>query len=148
MQYEIYSKIRFNKEFNVFDFTSVGPKGEIAKRIAFQATDYPNIYNLAFGDVANDDTIDDFNISNNGDRNKIIATVANVVEGYTKKFPERLVFFRGSTIERTRLYRMAIGLNLNELAAKFDIFAYVNQRFVPFTKNIKAEGFLFKRKIL
>jgi hypothetical protein len=66
MQYEIYNKIRFNKEFSVFEFISVGHKGEIVKRIALQPTDYPNIYNLAFGDVANDGTIDDFNTSSNG----------------------------------------------------------------------------------
>jgi len=50
--------------------------------------------------------------------------------------------------ERTRLYRMAIGLNFEELSAKFDIYVYGQNGIVPFSKNMEINAFLIKRKIL
>jgi hypothetical protein len=70
------------------------------------------------------------------------------VEAYTKKYPDRWIIFRGSTTERTRLYRMAVGLYLEELSTKFEIYAFVNENVVPFVKNLKINAFLIKRKIV
>lgn len=111
-------------------------------------TDEPLVYNLAFGDVNKDNEIDDFIISNNGDRNKILATLAIVIGLFIEKYPDRMVYFRGSTKERTRLYRMAVGLNLEELSEKFEIYAEIgdNGDFVPFCKGMIINAFLIKRK--
>jgi hypothetical protein len=58
------------------------------------------------------------------------------------------IYFRGSTKERTRLYRMAVGLNLEELSRTYDIYAEVIQedQFIPFQKNLEISAFLVKRK--
>jgi hypothetical protein len=119
MRYEVYSDIKFNSDFSIIDFISVGNKGAIPKRIMFTQTEHLNVYNLAFGDIDENGEIDDFIISDNGDRNKILATIVTVVEDYTIKYPERLISFKGSTKERTRLYRMAIGINQEELSRNF-----------------------------
>lgn len=66
------------------------------------------MFNLAFGDIDTDGGIDDYHVTDNGDRNKILATVANAVDEFTRRYPMRWVYFRGSTEERTRLYRMAV----------------------------------------
>jgi hypothetical protein len=87
-------------------------------------------------------------MSDNGDRNKILATIADVVKVYTEKYPDRLILFRGSTTERTRLYRMAVGLNLKELSSQFDIYAYIEDEIVPFKKNMAISAFLVKKKIV
>lgn len=88
--------------------------------------------------------------TDNGDRNKILATVVNAIDEYTKRYPMRWIYFRGSTKGRTRLYRMAVGLNLKELSAKFEIYAEAdeNEEFIPFQKNMNLEAFLIKRKIV
>lgn len=148
MKYEVYSELTITDDFSVVDFMSIGKNGAIPKRIAFTATELKNVYNLAFGDINDDDEIDDYTISDNGDRNKILATIVNVVDDYTKKYPERWIIFRGSTKERTRLYRMAIGINLDELSIKFDIYAYVQEEVLSFAKNMKINAFLIKRKIV
>jgi hypothetical protein len=122
MKHEVYAGIKVTDDFSVFEFTSTGEKGAIRKRIVFTETEMDKVFNLAFGDVDNDDEINDYSISNNGDRNKILATVAKIVEDYTNKYPDRWIFFKGSTNERTRLYRMAVGLHFEELSAKFEIF--------------------------
>lgn len=61
----------------VYEFTSVGLKGNIRKRITFSKMTTPNLYNLALGDV--DEKTHKVNydiVTNNGDRDKILATVA------------------------------------------------------------------------
>jgi hypothetical protein len=120
----------------------------ILKRVVFTETERPKIYNLAFGDACEDGEIDDCSISDNGDRNKILATVVLIVDLYTKRFPSHWIMFRGSTADRTRLYRMAVGLHLEELATKFEIFGYIGETLVPFSKNMNINTFLVKRKIV
>jgi len=146
MKYEIYSELKFTDDFSVIDFVSVGKNGAIPKRISFTSTELKNVYNLAFGDIDENGEIDDYRISDNGDRNKILATVVNVLDDYTKKYPERWIIFSGSTKERTRLYRMAVGLNLEELSRKFDIYAYVRDELRSFSKNMEINAFVVKRK--
>ena len=72
--------------------------------------------------------------------------MAAIVEAYTKRFPDRWIIFRGSTAERTRLYRIAIGLHLDELFLLYDIMGYVDDEIVPFAKDMKVNAFLIKRK--
>ena len=146
MKYEIYTEFKIADNYEVFEFKSIGKKGVIPKRIEFTPTELPNIFNLAFGDVGTDNEIDDYCISDNGDRNKVLATIAYVIEIYLQMYPDRLIYFRGSTQER--LYRMAVGLNFDELSTRFDIYAEQSDDFIPFRKNIEASGLLVRRKIL
>ncbi len=148
MKYEVYKDIRITDDFSIFDFVSVGKNGRFPKRIEFMPTEIPNIFNLAFGDIDENGEIDDYSISNNGDRNKILATVTYAVEIYLNKHPEKWVYFKDSTQERTRLYRMAVGLNLNELLLKFEIYAEQGEGMVPFQKNMEVMGVLVKKKIV
>jgi len=146
MKYEVYSELNFTDDFSVIDFLSIGKNGAIPKRITFTTTELEYVYNLAFGDIDENGEIDDYTISDNGDRNKILATVVNVIDDYTKKYPERWIFFRGSTKERTRLYRIAVGVNLEELSRKFDIYAFDQEEVKLFAKDMEINAFLIKRK--
>ncbi|MBO9204983.1 MULTISPECIES: DUF6934 family protein [Niastella] len=149
MKYDVYAGVKIKSDFSTFEFMSEGHNGKIPKRIQFTETPWPNIYNLAFGDIKENGDLDDLTISNNGDRNKILATILKVVEDYTVKFPERFVFFSGSTEHRTRLYRMAIGLHFEELSSKFEIYVDIKgeRDFIPFQKALNIRAFLIKRKI-
>jgi len=148
MKYEVYEGIRVTDDFEMFDFGSIGSKGIILKRVLFTETELKNVYNLTFGDVDENGEIDDYAVSNNGDRNKVLATIAHIVQIYTKRYPDRWILFEGSTTNRTRLYRIAVGSHLEELSTKFDIYAYVDERIVPFAKDIKINAFLIKRKFI
>ena len=66
-----------------------------------------DLFNIGFGDK-NLETgdIDDKVVSNNGDSDKVLATV--VVYTFTDLNPETLIYATGSTKARTRLYRMGI----------------------------------------
>jgi hypothetical protein len=148
VKYEYYAAIRVADDLSSFDFISTGKSGRFVKRIVFMPTIIEGVYNFAFGDIMENSEIDDYCITDNGDRNKILATVFDVVSTYTLRYPERMIYFRGSTRERTRLYRIAIGLNLEELSRVFDIYGEIaeDDRFYPFRKNMEIEAFLVKRK--
>jgi hypothetical protein len=63
------------------------------------------LYNLAFGDKDHSTgEIDDKVISNNGDSEKVLATVVATVYAFTDKYPETWIYATGSTKARTRLY--------------------------------------------
>jgi hypothetical protein len=131
----------------IYEFTSIGPKGNIKKIVQFSHIQENDVYNLAFGNKTVDGSIDDYTANNNKDRDKILATIAAIVFDFTTHFPERYIFFVGSTKERTRLYRMAICLNLEELTKTFIIWGLKQGGgFEPFYSNKHYEGFLIKRR--
>ncbi|UPK68299.1 DUF6934 family protein [Chitinophaga filiformis] len=146
MQYEVYKDLYIKEGLSVFEFFSIGKKGVIPKRIVFMPTEYSDVYNLMLGDIEINDEINDMSITANGDRNKVLSTVAHVVEIYLKTYPERWVFFTGSTKERTRLYRMAIGINLDYLLLKFEVYSKIGNDILPFQKNMELDGFLIRIK--
>jgi hypothetical protein len=147
MNYETYT-IRYGHDLSVADFESIGRHGVIRKRVAFMPTSTPEVFYLAYGDLEDDGEINDYSRSNNGDRNKILATIAKVIVEYTARYPERFIHFMGSTVERTRLYRMAISIHLEELSELFEIYAEVENsiELALFHKNMKVNAFLIKRK--
>lgn len=154
LKYDLYR----NTDTTIFEFKSIGTNGEITKVIVFNATQTEEIYNLAFGDLIYNEVqkkyiLDDSTITDNGDRNIILATVARSVYIFTEKYPEKVVFFKGSTLARTRLYRRAISINLEELSETFIIFGAIKNEFgniitVPFKPNGDFLGFIIKRKEL
>ncbi len=91
MQYETYPDLAASYDLDKFEFVSNGKHGLILKRITFLPTMFSNVYNLAFGNIIGDNEIDDNSISDNGDRNKILATIANVIDIYARRYPERSI---------------------------------------------------------
>lgn len=150
MNYEIYKDIEVKNDFSVFEFTSTGPRGAIRKHVSFTQMEDPAVVSLAFGDIVGEGLpASDRAVSDNGDRNKVLATVAEIVSMYTKAFPGRWVVFRGSTEARTRLYRIAIDLNFQDLSNRFDVFGlHPTGDAEPFTKNRRYFAFLIRRKKL
>ena len=53
---------------------------------------------------------------------KVLATVASTVYAFTEKYPNAWIFATGSTNVRTRLYRMGITNNIEEIKTDFDVY--------------------------
>jgi hypothetical protein len=148
MNYPYYKEIEISEDYTTFDFISTGSKGNIPKRILFTKIVEPNIYNLSFGDYIEDE-IDDYSISDNRDMAMILATVAAATERFLKNYPDRFVYFRGSTIERTRLYRMAIGNNIADLNKTYSIWGFTEAGTLsPFVPNTPYSAFLIQIKLI
>ena len=130
-----------------FEFTSEGQKGLIEKLVRFQETNVKNVYNLAFGDKdLTTGDIDDKVISNNGDSEKVLATVAATLYAFTDKYPNAWIYATGSTKSRTRLYRMGITKFLTEVKEDFEILGETGGDWEVFKKNIEYNGFFVRRK--
>ena len=130
-----------------FEFISEGPKGLIYKHVRFQPTNLHDVYNLAFGDKDHlTGNIDDMVISNNGDGEKVLASVISTIYAFTDKFPNAWIYATGSTKSRTRLYRMGITKFLSEAEENFEILGERNDEWETFRQNIEYESFLVRRK--
>lgn len=135
-------------ELHFFEFTSVGPKGNIKKIVEYSKVSVDDIYNLAFGDF--DEALDQLNdktVTNNGDSRKVLATVVSTVYAFTGRYPHTWVFATGSTEIRTRLYRMGITNNLEELKEDFYVYGMkLDETFEEFIAGEDYVGFLVTRK--
>ncbi|MBO9205018.1 MULTISPECIES: DUF6934 family protein [Niastella] len=150
MKYERYQELLVSSDFLEYEFMSIGPKGDILKIIRFTYMDDEAILNLELGNKNADRSIDDLARDNNKDRDKILATVVEALKVFFDQYPGKWVFISGSTPARTRLYRMAITLNLEELSTEFEIIGALTERSTykegTFQKGINYFGFYVQRK--
>ena len=84
--------------------------------------------------------------SNNGDRDKILATVAATVIEFLKHYPSATDFEKGSTPSRTRLYQMGILANWHEINKLFVIEGLIKSEWQPFEKNKNYQAFMARVK--
>ena len=86
-----------------FEFISHGRR-PVRKRILYAETGIPDLYNLALADLDANDTEDYEAVSNNGDLEQVLATVAQTLVVFFADHPTANVAFVGNTPARTRLY--------------------------------------------
>jgi hypothetical protein len=128
-------------------FHLTGPKGRITKLVKYTETSIKGVYNLGFGDkIGNADDFDDMVISDNKDSVRVLATVAETVYRFTSKFPNASVLATGSTLARTRLYRIGISNYLEQIEQDFNVFGFINGRMESFEKNRDYSVFVITRK--
>lgn len=130
-----------------YEFFSEGPAGRIRKLVEYTPTSQEGVYNLAFGDW--DETtggLNDKTRSNNGDRQKVLATVMSTVYAFTGRYPDAWVFALGSTDGRTRLYQIGIAQYLDEATADFIIYSLSDEQWMPFERDRNYDAFLVTRR--
>lgn len=139
-------KYTFNSDNSFFyEFISAGPKGEIKKVVQFIrfAELRTETYNLVMGDWnEKEGHINDLANTNNGDREKVLATVANITVHFLSQHPKANIFATGSTPARNRLYRMGISGALNEIQELFEVKGFEAGRWQQFQKNANYIAFL------
>ena len=148
MHLDYYQYLAKNDYYD-YEFVSEGPKGKIRKAVRFTKVreGSPAFYNLGFGDIIErSDTIDDETRTNNGDRDKVLATVALTVLDFTNIHGNHYIFAEGSSPSRTRLYQIGISRLWNEINDDFDVFGFADNRWQAFQHNVNYEAFMIKRK--
>lgn len=139
--------LKSGSEFTRFEFVSEGRKGVIRKLIEFQEMNNPNVFNLAFGDFDPEtQQIDDLSVSDNGDTEKILATVVSAVYVFLDKYPSAYVYATGSTKARTQLYRIGITKFYEQMKKDFYLYGQIGDDFVAFETGTDYDGFLAERK--
>ncbi|BAU52825.1 DUF6934 family protein [Mucilaginibacter gotjawali] len=137
-----------SNDFKDYEFYSDGPKGRIRKVIMYtKIQDNPAMYNLSFGDADVETGIvyDDV-ISNNQDRDTVLATVANTINEFCDHYGNHWIFATGSTQSRTRLYQMGIARLWREINIDFDVYGEKNGKWQPFHMGVNYDAFLVKRR--
>lgn len=137
-----------SNDFKDYKFYSEGPKGKITKIVRFtKMEEFPNVYNLGFGDeIHGVVSFNDMIISNNGDRDLVLSTVANTVVDFTNYYGNCYIYAEGSTTSRTRLYQIGISSILDEVSIYFEVQGLIGDKWYYFQKNVNYEAFLIKRK--
>lgn len=140
-------ELKSGEHLEFFEFVSVGTNGKIPKIVQYTPTNYKDLYNLGFGDK-NIETgeIDDLAISNNGDSEKVLATVVATLYAFIDRHKNAMVYATGSTKARTRLYRMGITKYLDEIKEDFEVYGEVENGWEEFRKDVEYEAFLVKLK--
>lgn len=142
-------EIKSDELKTTFEFLSEGPKGKIQKVIQFSLVNEENLYNLAFGDKdLGTGEINDRAITDNGDSEKVLATVVAALYTFCDKFPNAWVYATGSTAARTRLYRMGVTKYYDIVEADFFIYGQVLSEWESFEKGKTYEAFVVHRKNL
>ncbi len=134
-------------ELATYEFISEGPRGRITKRVQFSIVNRDGVYNLAFGDkdpVTSE--IDDQAVSNNGDSEKVLATVVRAVFAFLDLHPDAWIYASGSTGGRTRLYQMGISRFYDHISDSLEIYGLAGDRWHPFERNHAYEAFLARLK--
>ena len=140
--------LKAESNLTVFEFVSEGPNGLIRKLVEFQQTNQPQLYNLAFGDKNNETgELDDLVVSNNGDMEKVLATVVATLYAFFDQHPDAFVYATGSTKVRTRLYRIGITRFYDEIIQDFDLYGRIGEEFYEFEVGKEYIGFLVTRKL-
>ena len=140
-------ELKADDQLTTFDFLSEGPKGKIEKIVQFSLVNQNNLYNLAFGDRNYlTGEIDDKVVTDNGDSEKILATVVAAIYAFCDKVPEAWIYATGSTAARTRLYRMGINKYYDIVKSDFEIFGQTQSEWERFEKGKDYQAFVVQRK--
>ena len=139
-------ELKSGEKLEVFELISVGKNGQISKMIQYTSTNYKDLYNLGFGDKNEIGEIDGTAVSNNGDSEKVPATVVATLYAFTDKHPKAMIYAIGSTKSRTRLYIMGISKYIELIREDFQIFGELENGWESFTKGIDYKGFLVQLK--
>jgi hypothetical protein len=149
MEWERYDLVESSDGLG-YAFYSEGPNGRFRKAIRFRRVPVlgRNVYNLAFGDYdPTTDRIDDKIVSNNGDREIVLHTVADAVVDFLKKRPLAIILIRGSSKSRIRLYQIGISFFWPAIKERYEVLGKCNEIWRPFEKGTNYEEFLVFKKI-
>lgn len=136
-----------DEDLHSFSFISEGKNGKIEKVIRYEKiTD--DVFNLGFGDKDPiTGKINDKVVTNNGDTEKVLATVVSTVFTFTERNSNAYIYATGSNHVRNRLYRRGITKYLSEALDTFAIYGMLpNQEFEIFNPNTDYVGFLLHLK--
>lgn len=152
MNYDKYENVSISSDALEYNFISTGTKGDLEKLIQFKPYNLEqNIYNLALATVYENGKVDFLTVTKNGDRDKVLATIAASAYVFSEAYPDRRIFLTGDIPSKTRLYQMAINATHEELCKTFKIiglkFNSDEKKYYSstFEKGVNYDAFLFIR---
>jgi hypothetical protein len=143
-------EVEIDDTITLFEFVSEGKNGKIPKVVRYSPTNLKDMYNLGFGDKdVLTGKVSDSIITDNGDSEKVLATVGATVYAFTANNPSAFIAIAGNSEARTRLYRIAITKYLDNISEDYNVFGLpVGGGFWQvFKPNGNYKAFLLRRKL-
>ena len=135
-----------DEKFHNHYFESKGPKGNILKKVHFNAF-VDNHYNICLGDFDRETGQTNYKaVSNNSDMDKVFFTIAKIIYEFTKRYPQARIYFTGSTAARTRLYQIKINTYKRLVESAFKIYGVYGDEEETFISNRNYNYFFVFRK--
>ncbi len=123
-----------------------GNQGSIVKLVKYDLLyEKPLVFNLGFGDKTAKGEIDFDTISNNGDTEKVLATVAYTLVDFFQEYPNAIVYFIELTKNRTRLYQMGISKFINFIPKEFAVYGELDGVAERFSKGVNYNSFIIRK---
>ena len=104
------------------------------------------IYNLGFGDLDTTGKLKDDVVTNNGDTEKVLSTVALIARDFMLKHRGAIIFIEGTSQAKTRLYQINISKYLEEIKQDMEIQGSRNDEWELFRKGVNYDAFLAIRR--
>jgi hypothetical protein len=136
-----------SEDYLFFWFESCSSGCTIPKIVEYEEID-EGTFNLAFGDIDDNGRLNDSVVSNNGDMQKVLATVVQTVLTFLEIYPGRRAYFSGNSPARNRLYRAILSRDIENWSEVFEVDGILEGERVSFHQSINFEGFIIKRKIV
>ena len=129
----------------IFFFESIGNQGSIVKAVVFELTKTGK-WNLGFGDLGGDYTIDDKIISNNQDVFKVISTVAKIVYTFIETYSDRIILIVPVDDKRKILYNRVFQRHFKDIDKQFEVIGTIKEYDEPYTTGKIYDEFTLKFK--
>ena len=85
-------------------------------------------------------------MSNNGDGDKVLITVASIIYDFTNVYTGAAVFIQGTTPSRTRRYQMGINKHWSQINPIFEVLGLKNGKWEQFRTGENYDAILGRRK--
>jgi hypothetical protein len=140
-----YMHLQALRDFSAFQFTSAGMAGSVTRQIRFNGQRDAGVYNFDLRDLPVTKKDEPGRVTDQGDMNTLLATLVQVIEIYTERYPRRTIRLKGDTQEKAHLYRLAVDRHLDMLSPLFII--NLEEHISPSSdRSIDNIAILLKRK--
>lgn len=113
MKQDTSAMIRISTNALEYKFVSMGKKKMTGKLVQFSKIGETPIYNLGFGDLLQDETLNKQSGSDHNYRDRALVAVAAIVYEFTARNPHNHVFFTGSDPVRTKLFKRVLAASID-----------------------------------
>ena len=116
-----YTNLQATPDFSTFQFISPTPTEPVTRQVRFIGQKDGLIYHLDLRDRPDGKKDGPSRIMDIGDMDNVLATLVQIIEIYTERYPRRTIRLKGDTQEKAHLYRMALDHHLDILCPLFII---------------------------
>jgi hypothetical protein len=116
-----YTNLQATPDFSTFQFASPSPTEAVVRQVRFTGQKDGELYHLDLRDRPDGKKATSLRILDIGDMDNVLATLIQIIEIYTERYPRRVIRLKANTWQKVFLYQEALDRHLNKLCPLFSI---------------------------